>query len=457
MNAEYKRENHKSYFVIKDQRLDEIQNERGNEIYGMKMLCENPIEGLLPVSLHTFNGEKELYYDISSKQPLRILYEKKELSREDLKKLFTGMQTAIDSLEEYLLDMECLIIDPDYIYMNGADNTVFLLYYPFFEENFEKAVYDIADYILERVCNEDEQAVIYAYGFYRYVKEEKGDLKEALKKILENGDCEAEREKWDQVLPPEGDGAADVGFYLDEEDTVLYEKEKTEEIKNRDSAMVVSFFGVLALGGIAMILYSLWKYGLPMQDLFTVKEAAVGAGVFVIAVGGMGLFGISSYLHKKKKDTLREEQEKQGDVENDKKESENTYFMPYCEEDGGAERIGKEEREESSRETVLLQENCYREQRILIGRVRGRKRQIDLSSFPFTIGKSRELADYILEDSSVSRLHARFTLREDVVYLTDLNSTNGTTKNGIRLEPNELVMLEADDEIAFGRVTFTYH
>lgn len=65
--------------------------------------------------------------------------------------------------------------------------------------------------------------------------------------------------------------------------------------------------------------------------------------------------------------------------------------------------------------------------------------------------------DYVLEDNSVSRIHARFTLRDDVVYLTDLNSTNGTLKNGIRLEPNEMTMLEADDEITFGRLTFTYH
>ena len=107
--------------------------------------------------------------------------------------------------------------------------------------------------------------------------------------------------------------------------------------------------------------------------------------------------------------------------------------------------------------TILLQENCYSEQRILTGRVKGRKRQIDLSAFPFLVGKSKEQVDYVLDDTSISRVHARFTLREDVVYLTDLNSTNGTKRNGVLLEPNELVMLETDDEITFGRLTFTYH
>lgn len=462
MNAEYKRENHKSYFVIKDRRLEEPGTEGQNELYGLKMICDNQMKGLLPVTLHTFNGEKELYYDISSKQSMRILYEKRELNREDLQKLFTGMQTAIDSMEEYLLDMECLIIDPDYIYINGADDTIFLLYYPFVEENFESAVYEFADYILERVCNEDEQAVIYAYGFYRYVKEEQGDLREALKRSLENRDCEEkrdeQREKQEWEIAGKEEESEDVGFYLDEEEEIPYESEKTKEIKKGDSVMAIAFFGVLALGGIGMILYSVWKYGLSLQDLFTVKEAAVGAGVFAIAAAGMAFFSIGGYLHKKKKREMRKEQEQPERQEKPKKQEEDETFYEtglYESETDGSDASLK--REESGCETVLLQENCYREQRILVGRVQGRKKQIDLSSFPFIIGKSREQADYVLEDSSVSRLHARFTLRDDVVYLTDLNSTNGTTKNGIKLEPNELVMLEADDEIAFGRVTFTYH
>ena len=108
-------------------------------------------------------------------------------------------------------------------------------------------------------------------------------------------------------------------------------------------------------------------------------------------------------------------------------------------------------------ETVLLQENCYVEQRILVGKIKGKKRQIDLSTFPFIIGKNKDQADFVIDDSSISRIHARFTLRDGIVYLTDLNSTNGSMKNGIKLQPNELVEVEAEDEIKFGRVTFTYY
>lgn len=74
----------------------------------------------------------------------------------------------------------------------------------------------------------------------------------------------------------------------------------------------------------------------------------------------------------------------------------------------------------------------------------------------FVIGKHREEADLVLEDDSVSRLHARIYRQGDYIYLEDLNSTNGTFKNGLRLQPYEKRRLEEDDEIRFGNLLFIY-
>ena len=40
--------------------------------------------------------------------------------------------------------------------------------------------------------------------------------------------------------------------------------------------------------------------------------------------------------------------------------------------------------------------------------------------------------------------------------MQDLNSTNGTYHNGMRLSPNERVILEAEDEIGFGQAQFVF-
>lgn len=73
-----------------------------------------------------------------------------------------------------------------------------------------------------------------------------------------------------------------------------------------------------------------------------------------------------------------------------------------------------------------------------------------------TIGKKKEEAEVVLEDSSVSRMHARISREGKEYYLEDLNSTNGTFKNGLRLQPYEKRKLEPGDEVKCGRVTLIF-
>ncbi len=73
-----------------------------------------------------------------------------------------------------------------------------------------------------------------------------------------------------------------------------------------------------------------------------------------------------------------------------------------------------------------------------------------------TIGKRKEEADIVLEDMSVSRLHARIVKEKEKYYIEDLNSTNGTFKNGLRLQPYERRELEPEDEIKTGRVLMVF-
>lgn len=73
-----------------------------------------------------------------------------------------------------------------------------------------------------------------------------------------------------------------------------------------------------------------------------------------------------------------------------------------------------------------------------------------------TLGKKKEEADVVLEDSSVSRMHARILREGKEYYMEDLNSTNGTYKNGLRLQPYEKRKLEPGDELKCGRVTLIF-
>lgn len=55
---------------------------------------------------------------------------------------------------------------------------------------------------------------------------------------------------------------------------------------------------------------------------------------------------------------------------------------------------------------------------------------VSLEQDTYTIGKKRGEADLVLEEPSVSRLHARIVKEADGYYLEDMNSTNGTLKTG---------------------------
>jgi len=81
---------------------------------------------------------------------------------------------------------------------------------------------------------------------------------------------------------------------------------------------------------------------------------------------------------------------------------------------------------------------------------------MQISNEEYTIGKKKEEVDLVLDDFSVSRMHARICKEVDGIYIEDLNSTNGTYKNGIRMQPYEKKKLEEGDEIKIGKIVLLY-
>lgn len=92
----------------------------------------------------------------------------------------------------------------------------------------------------------------------------------------------------------------------------------------------------------------------------------------------------------------------------------------------------------------------------LYGVGRNNKNHIDLNRLPITVGKLNSAVDITIQDNSLSRMHVRFFKDGGRISMTDLNSTNGTFKNGMRLRPNETVIIEPGDEIGIGKLKFMY-
>lgn len=92
----------------------------------------------------------------------------------------------------------------------------------------------------------------------------------------------------------------------------------------------------------------------------------------------------------------------------------------------------------------------------LYGINKGNKYHIDLSKLPLSVGKLAGAVDLVIGEQSISRMHAKFFREGSSIYIRDLNSTNGTFRNGMRLEPNTSEIIEPGDEIRLGKLNFIY-
>ena len=66
------------------------------------------------------------------------------------------------------------------------------------------------------------------------------------------------------------------------------------------------------------------------------------------------------------------------------------------------------------------------------------------------LGRHPESVDLVLDHSEISRQHLRITLVDNRVYITDLNSLNGTRVNDSDLEPGTAFEVRHDDVLSIG-------
>lgn len=82
--------------------------------------------------------------------------------------------------------------------------------------------------------------------------------------------------------------------------------------------------------------------------------------------------------------------------------------------------------------------------------------QIPVSSPVITIGRAAG-CELVIDDDSVSAKHARLEFDLGAWRITDLESTNGTAVEGVRLAPNVPTPLPYGATVRFGGVKMTFH
>lgn len=86
------------------------------------------------------------------------------------------------------------------------------------------------------------------------------------------------------------------------------------------------------------------------------------------------------------------------------------------------------------------------------------KETIKVNAARFVIGKERAKVNYcVVDNTSVSRTHATLVARGGTTYLLDMNATNGTFVNGVRLTPGQESPLKNGDTILLADEEFTFY
>lgn len=361
--------------------------------YQYCILSRGGIKGLLSCSLRYINGLGYLYYDISSKQNVAQLFSSRCITREWIKDFLWSMQQIRQELERFLLDCSNIIWYPEQIFQDIESNVFSFLYIPYYGG--ESSFVRLLDFWVEHIDYNDEVLVDCVYHMYEQL-ERSGDVY-LQSKIFEDA----------KVLDQPQVQMVQEQMNIDQE-------QESYPAQQQES-------------------YPLWQQTAEQQ------ENDVRSAVPEKREEKKGFLGLFDNKRRKGRD-LRENYrlDMQRAMEG-YAVAEETFYMD--------EEYGQTVYIEEQPETTERVRRLYTPEDRLVASI---EKPI------LTIGKKKEEVDVVLEDSSVSRMHARISKEGQDYYLEDLNSTNGTFKNGLRLQPYEKRKLESGDEMKCGRVTLVF-
>ncbi len=386
LNIEYVRSLNSNYERIQ---LEKVPEERR---YQYCILGRCQIKGLLPCSLRYINGKAYLYYNISSRQNLSLLYGSRCITREWIRDFVWCLRQVQIELGRFLLDMNNIIWYPEQIFQDLESNVFSFLYIPYYEG--EASFIKLMEFWVEHIDYNDDLLVDCVYRMYERL-ERNGEVY-LQSQIFEDAGCLEETKIPELVC------------------TVLEEK-VVEETGQMPVAVEVT-------------------------DMPVSLEKAVDSG-------RRGIRGLLEGKRNRNK-RLREEYKK----------ATQQAMTGYAVAEETTYRGDGEEKENrnSYGQTVYIEETVETEgrpHRLLTSEGR---LLASLEKTVVSIGKKKGEVDLVLEDASVSRIHARITREEGRTYLEDLNSTNGTFRNGQRMQPYEKKKLEEGDEIRIGKSVFIF-
>jgi hypothetical protein len=348
------------------------------------------------------------------------------------------------------MDETKLVLLPEAIYYDLSEQRYSYLYYPDYEPEGDNPYEEMMDYLLEHIDTEDRKLTDSMYRIYELSEGNYFHIEDALRQLDECGETEKAPAIESVMQEPED-------FFVDRQEEQAPMKEKTNRF--------YPIFAGLSVCGIAAVIAVYYLYELSSEEMLILIGCAAMMGVcLLICLAAAVRNHINRGNTKKKINGLSEEKElydlynsspqpvELGNVLSKDMDICIAQQKPKAQETFGGAPVP----EAAQYGNTIFFETCDTAEYKLYAMDKKNKSHIALEKFPCTVGKMAGCVDHVLSDESVSRIHARFDRQDNHIFITDMNSTNGTYKNGLRMQPQETMEIEPGDELRFGNLHYCY-
>lgn len=174
---------------VYDESVVHTQNESWDYYLSVEyeILKRNELKTLVSAQLREKDEEKSLLFDITGKRPLKRQGKERAFSQKECEKILQNMSNMIQEVEDYMLDLNCIELRPEYIY-EDSKGEIQWIYFPQTSleseiksnlqdrelqnknEDLQKRIEALFAWMLPQIDYEDTDAVQFMYRFYNKVR-----------------------------------------------------------------------------------------------------------------------------------------------------------------------------------------------------------------------------------------------------------------------------------------------
>lgn len=153
----YERDISRSYMIIPAKEVPSIDEH---------LMFRKGYQGILPMEKCYVNGCGQYWYNISGWQALDTYCKVNGITHKFFEQLILCICRQLEILEWNLLDARCLVVDPEYIFVNAGGEDVSFILYPETEGEFLDELRHLMEYLLTKLNHSDKEGVHKAYQIY---------------------------------------------------------------------------------------------------------------------------------------------------------------------------------------------------------------------------------------------------------------------------------------------------